>query len=300
MFGRREGGRGRRVGVESYACRREIERCCSEYLSNLSLLLISSHFTQSHAPPSLPLPPSLPSSKRERRRAQALRQREIDAGLHGWRAAWADWTALHVPPRWQVLLYNQTEARAAMHAHFPLAGPVLRLLEEVEDWEQWRTLVALALLYHHGGVLVPVGEGGAAGGPTRSMDCVWREGKGRRDGLMMVLGDGEAREEMQEKRRQVGKEHDKVGVTAEQPAWLSFSDSSPFFGNDSLSISSSFSSSTSSSSLSFLSSTPFSPAFVPHFSGVLAAPRHDPASQAVAALLLGRSLGRPAGGPGAA
>ena len=104
---------------------------------------------------------------------------------------------------------------------------------------------------------------------------------------MMVLGDGEAREEVQGKRRQVGKMHDKVGVTAEQPAWLSFSASSPFSGNDSLSISSSFSfssffsSSTSSSSLSSLSSSSFSPAFAPHFPGVLAAPRHDPALQAV-------------------
>ena len=93
----------------------------------------TSHILIPLSPP--PLPPLPPSSKRERRRAQALRQREIDAGLHGWRAAWADWTARHVPPRWQVLLYNQTEARVAMQAHFPLAGPVLRRLEEVGDWE---------------------------------------------------------------------------------------------------------------------------------------------------------------------
>jgi len=209
-----------------------------------------------------------------------------------------------VPTRWQVLLYNQTEARVAMHAHFPLAGPVLRRLEDVGDWEQWRTLVALALLYHHGGVLVPVGVGGREGGvgrPTRSMDCVWREGEGRgggrADGLMMVLGDGEAREEEQKEGgvgvvddqgaadgAQVDKGHDKVGEMAEQPAWLFFSASSPFSGNDSLSFSASsyfFSSSTSSSSLSSLSSSPSSPAFAPHFPGVLAAPWHDPALQAV-------------------
>lgn len=209
-----------------------------------------------------------------------------------------------MPPRWQVLLYNQTEARVAMYAHFPLAGPVLRRLEEVGDWEQWRTLVALALLYHHGGVLVPVGVGGAQGGvarPTRSMDCVWREGEGRgggrADGVMMVLGGGEAREEEQKEGgvgveddqgaadgAQVDKGHDKVGEIAEQPAWLSFSASTPFSGNDSLSFPASsyfFSSSTSSSSLSSLSSSPSSAAFAPRFPGVLAAPRHDPALQAV-------------------
>ena len=259
--------------------------------------------TTSSLPPSFP--PSLsiilpPRSKRERRRIQALRQREIDAGLHGWRAAWADWTALHVPPRWQVLLYNQTTARVAMHTHFPMAGPVLRRLEEIGEWGQWRTLVALGLLYHHGGVLVPVRKGGAAGGlppPTRSMDCVWRDGDGsgggRGDGLMMVLGDGEASEEEQEKggsevkdqqdvagKRQVRKQHELLN--AELPAWLSAFASSPFNGNDSLSLSSSvFSSSTSFTSLSALSSSPSSPAFAPHFPGVLAAPRHDPTLEAV-------------------
>jgi len=207
-----------------------------------------------------------------------------------------------VPPRWQVLLYDQTEARVAMHTHFPVAGPVLRRLEEVGEWGQWRTLVALALLYHHGGVLVPAGKGGVAGEPlppTRSMDCVWREGKGRgggrADGLMMVLSGGQrpASEEEQEKggsdvetqlnsahRRQMGKQHDVLN--AELAAWLSAFASSPLYGNASLPFSYSFSSSsTSFPSLSALSSSPSSPAFAPHFPGVLAAPRRDPTLQAV-------------------
>ena len=113
---------------------------------------------------------------------------------------------------------------------------------------------------------------------------------------MMVLGGGEARVEEQKEGRlgmvddqgaadgaQVDKGHDRVGETAEQPAWSSFSASSPFSGNNSLSLSASsnfLSSSTSSSSLSSLPSSPSSPAFTPHFPGVLAAPRHDPSLQA--------------------
>jgi hypothetical protein len=110
---------------------------------------------------------------------------------------------------------------------------------------------------------------------------------------MMVLGDGEASEEEQEKggsevkdqqdvagKRQVRKQHELLN--AELPAWLSAFASSPFNGNDSLSLSSSvFSSSTSFTSLSALSSSPSSPAFAPHFPGVLAAPRHDPTLEAV-------------------
>lgn len=52
------------------------------------------------------------------------------------------------------------------HTH-TYAGPVLRRLEARGEWGSWRTLASLALLYHHGGVLVPP----ARYRPLRSLDC---------------------------------------------------------------------------------------------------------------------------------
>lgn len=50
----------------------------------------------------------------------------------------------------------------------PHTGPVLRRLEARGEWAAWRALASLALLYHHGGVLVPP----ARYRPRRSLDCV--------------------------------------------------------------------------------------------------------------------------------
>lgn len=44
---------------------------------------------------------------------------------------------------------------------------MLRRLEARGEWGAWRTLASLALLYHHGGVLVPP----ARYRPLRSLDC---------------------------------------------------------------------------------------------------------------------------------
>ena len=61
---------------------------------------------------------------------------------------------------------------------------MLRRLEARGEWGAWRTLASLALLYHHGGVLVPP----ARYRPLRSLDCfpsfVTEQGQG---GLQLNL-----------------------------------------------------------------------------------------------------------------
>lgn len=60
---------------------------------------------------------------------------------------------------------------------------MLRQLEAEGRWAQWRTLASLALLYHHGGVLVPP----ARYRPLRSLDCFWGGGGARAGGPLLDL-----------------------------------------------------------------------------------------------------------------
>jgi hypothetical protein len=68
-----------------------------------------------------------------------------------------------------------------LRRHVPLVVPLLNQLQQRQDWEVWRAVVSLALLWHHGGLLLPLG----VEAPVRSLQCVLSE-----QGLVRLGGEG--------------------------------------------------------------------------------------------------------------
>jgi hypothetical protein len=64
------------------------------------------------------------------------------------------------------IIHTHTHTSTPINTHQHI-GPVLRHLEAQGEWLAWRSLASLALLYHHGGVLVPPSRYR----PLRSLDC---------------------------------------------------------------------------------------------------------------------------------